>query len=284
MLLVGAEVRKDQSLDTAKDELLKTIDELTTKPITKEEVERAQQALLKNIELNLKNTEFIGLTISDWAAQGDWRLLFLHRDRLRKVTPNDVQRVAAAFLKQSNRTVGLYLPADNVPERAEIPRAPNVGELVKDYKGDVPIAVGEEFDPSPANIESRLRRNALPGGLKLALLPKKTRGASVFATVTLRYGDEASLKGRGREASTARGSRSSPLPQGLRRRTGCGRSASRGASRRSRTDRCGRRCPRRAPAPATDTRPHLEDPLPARRAPAPRGGRVHRSSTAPARN
>ncbi|PYQ93463.1 MAG: insulinase family protein, partial [Acidobacteria bacterium] len=201
MLLVGAEVRKDQSLDVAKDELLKTIDELATRAVTNEEVERAKQTLLKNIELNLKNTDFIGLTISDWAAQGDWRLLFLHRDRLRKVVPEDVQRVAGSFLKQANRTVGLYLPVDKVPERAAIPRAPNVAELVKDYKGDPAVAAGEDFDPSPTNIESRLRRSTLPGGLKLALLPKKTRGASVFASLTLRYGDDASLKGRGREAS-----------------------------------------------------------------------------------
>jgi zinc protease len=201
MLLVGAEVRKDQSLDAAKDELLKTIDELTIKPVTNEEVERAKQTLLKNLELNLKNTDFIGLTISDWAAQGDWRLLFLHRDRLRKVAPADVQRVAGAFLKQANRTVGVYLPVDKVPERAEIPRAPNVADLVKDYKGDAAIAAGEVFDPSPTNIESRVRRTTLPGGLKLALLPKKTRGANVFASLTLRYGDETSLKGRDREAS-----------------------------------------------------------------------------------
>ena len=164
-------------------------------------MERAKQTLLKNIELNLKNTDFIGLTISDWAAQGDWRLLFLHRDRLRKVVTEDVQRVAGSFLKQANRTVGLYLPVDKVPERAAIPRAPNVAELVKDYKGDAAVAAGEDFDPSPTNIESRLRRSTLPGGLKLALLPKKTRGASVFASLTLRYGDDASLKGRGREAS-----------------------------------------------------------------------------------
>jgi zinc protease len=201
MLLVGAEVRKDQSLDVAKDELLRTVDELTTRAVTNEEVERAKQTLLKNIELNLKNTDFIGLTISDWAAQGDWRLLFLHRDRLRKVVPEDVQRVTGAFLKQANRTVGLYVPVDKVPERAEIPRAPNVAELVKDYKGDAAVAAGEDFDPSPTNIESRLRRGTLLGGLKLALLPKKTRGASVFASLILRYGDEASLKGRGREAS-----------------------------------------------------------------------------------
>jgi zinc protease len=203
MVLVGAEARRDQPLETAKGELLKTLDEVGGKPATAEEVERARQTLLKNLELNLKNTEFVGLTISNWAAQGDWRLLFLYRDRLRKVAPEDVQRVAAAYLKPSNRTVGLYLPADKLPERAQVPPAPDVAVALKDYKGDVPLAVGEDFDPSPAHIEARVRRSELPGGLKLALLSKKTRGGTVFANLTLRYGDEASLKGRARAAQAA---------------------------------------------------------------------------------
>ena len=37
--------------------------------------------------------------MSEWASMGDWRLLFLNRDRLRKVTPEDVERVAKAYLE-----------------------------------------------------------------------------------------------------------------------------------------------------------------------------------------
>lgn len=200
LALFGAEVRMDSSLDTARDELLKTIDAVVTQPPTKEEVDRARQALLKNIELNLNNSERVGLEISEWACQGDWRLLFLHRDRLRKVTSEDVQRVAAAYLKPANRTVGLFIPAPK-PDRSEIPAAPNVAEMLKDYKGDAQVAMGEAFDPSPSNIESRVKRTTLPSGAKLGLLSKKTRGAAVVASATFRYGDEKSLWNRSREAT-----------------------------------------------------------------------------------
>src|SRR5262249_13043975 len=203
MMMVAAEVRKDQSLDTARDELLKAMEEVVTRPPTHDEVERARQTLLKNLELNLKNTEFIGLTISDWAAQGDWRLLFLYRDRLRHISADDVLRVAKAYLKPSNRTLGLYIPVDQLPERVEVPRAPNITEVLKDYKGDSVLSAGEAFDPSPANIEMRVRRHELPSGLKMALLSKKTRGDSVVATFTFRYGDETSLKGHAAEATLA---------------------------------------------------------------------------------
>ena len=45
------------------------------------------------------------------------------------------------------------------------------------------MAQGEAFDPSPANIEARTQRATLPGGMKLALLPKKTRGGTVVVAL-----------------------------------------------------------------------------------------------------
>ena len=58
------------------------------------------------------------------------------------------------------------------------------------------VAAGEAFDPSPSNIESRVVRSTLPDGMKMSLLSRKTRGGTVVATVTIRYGDEKSLVGK----------------------------------------------------------------------------------------
>jgi zinc protease len=198
----GAEVRQDASLDAARDALLEVVERLTANPPTKEEVDRARTQLLKEIELNLNSSDQLGVELSEWIGMGDWRLLFLHRDRLRKVTAEDVGRVAAAYLKSSNRTLGLFIPTAN-PDRAEIPATPDVAALVKDYKGDAAVAAGEAFDPSPSNIESRTTRTDVAGGIKLALLPKKTRGGTVVAVMTLRFGDEKSLMNRGTAASLA---------------------------------------------------------------------------------
>lgn len=76
------------------------------------------------------------------------------------------------------------------------------------------MAAGEAFDPSPENIESRTIRTG-PEGLKMALLPKKTRGGKVIAQMTLRYGDEKSLMNR----ATAAGLAGSMLMRGTTKRT-----------------------------------------------------------------
>ena len=190
----AAQVRQDQSLDTARDGLLKIVEAIATTPPTAEELERARTNLLTQIELQLNSSDRVGLQLSEWIGMGDWRLLFLHRDRLRTVTADDARRVAAKYFKPSNRTVGLFIPTPQ-PDRVEMPPKPDLVSMLKDYKGGAVVAAGEAFDPSPKNIESRTARSPV-GGLKLSLLPKQTRGDTVVANLTLRFGDEKSLTNR----------------------------------------------------------------------------------------
>lgn len=191
-----AELKKEMSMDAARSAMTDTIETLARNPPTKEETDRARTSLLKNIELSLNDSNNVGLELSEWIARGDWRLFFIYRDRLRKVTPDDVTRVAATYLKQSNRTVGIFVPTEK-PDRSEIPfvKDSDIAVMVKDYKGDAAGALGEAFDPSPTNIEARVKRSKA-GNVDLALLSKQTRGNSVIANLTLRFGDEKSLMNR----------------------------------------------------------------------------------------
>jgi zinc protease len=200
--IFGAELRTDSSLDAARDALVATVESIAANPPTREEVERARASRLKDIELSLNASDRIGVRLSEWIGMGDWRLLFLHRDRVRKTTLEDVQRVAAKYFKPSNRTGGLFVPTAS-PDRVDIPAAPEVAALVKEYKGDAAVSAGEAFDPSPASVDARTAWSTVPGGLKLALLAKRTRGASVSATLTIRFGDEASLRNRSTAAQLA---------------------------------------------------------------------------------
>ena len=78
-----------------------------------------------------------------------------------------------------------------------IPPVPDVrGARSRTTSGGEQRALGEAFDPSPKNIESRLQRRELANGIKLALLPKQTRGGRVVATLTLHWGDEKTLMNR----------------------------------------------------------------------------------------
>jgi zinc protease len=190
-----AELRQDQSLDEARDILVKTVEGAAANPPTKEEVERARTQLVKQIDLALNDASQVGLRLSDWIAKGDWRLFFLYRDRLKAYPVEGVAKVAAAYLKPTNRTLATFIPTAK-PDKAEVPPPADVAAMVKGYTGSATVSAGEAFDPSPANVEARTKRTTLASGMKVALLSKKTRGASVRGTITLHFRDVKSLTGK----------------------------------------------------------------------------------------
>ncbi|MCP4658829.1 MAG: insulinase family protein, partial [bacterium] len=202
LLFCFAEVRQGKSLAEARDVLLAEVEQLAEHPPTAEEVERARENRLSGWRATMRNSERAAIRLSEWACQGDWRLMFLHRDRLREVTPEDVARAAAAYLKPINRTLGLYHPTDE-PQRAEIPADPDVAALVADYQGGEPLAEGEVADTSIAAIEALAERSELPSGLKLTLVPKKTRAEIVQLVMNLHFSDLESLRGRTHAARLA---------------------------------------------------------------------------------
>ena len=193
--LMLAELRKEQSLDEARQIFIKTLEGFATNPVTADELARAKSKLLKDIDLTINSSVNLALRLSEAVGAGDWRLFFLQRDRIRAATVADVQQAALKYLKPANRTLGIFVPTAK-PDRTEVPKVADVGGVVKNYRGDPPIAIGEAFDATPENIEKRVKRGQLPGGMKTAFLAKKTRGETVNAQIVLRFGDETNLKGK----------------------------------------------------------------------------------------
>lgn len=194
VILFGAQAAPGTDGPTMLQNMIETIESSIEKPFTAEEVERARQEMLRQREIQVADSQGLAIQLSEWAAQGDWRLFFIYRDRLEKVTPEDVNRVASTYMIRSNRTAGLFEPTKEV-ERATVPGTPNIAEMIGDYAGRADVVQGEEFDASPEGIESRLEREKLSSGIKVTLLPRKTRGSSVTLRLNLRYANFKDLRG-----------------------------------------------------------------------------------------
>ena len=193
-LLFLAEAPKGGDLAKLRADLLELV-ETRKQPFTEDELAATRTRLLKNVELTTNDANRLATALSESIALGDWRLFFLQRDRIEKVTLDDVNRVAAAYLKPSNRTFGQFLPTDK-PDRAEIPEADPVALQLKDYKGRPAMAAGEAFDPSPANIDKRTEIAKLSNGTGLALLPKENRGDTVVVNGVFRFATVEALTGK----------------------------------------------------------------------------------------
>ncbi|HUB78660.1 MAG TPA: insulinase family protein [Bryobacteraceae bacterium] len=202
---ISANLTQDQSPDAARDAIFKTIQDVIDNPPSAAELERVRTQLLRGLENSLSNPQAIATGALNTAiSQGDWRLMFLQHDRLKDVQAADVVRVAKAYFKPSNRTVGYYIPDMN-PDRTVVPPTPDLEGTLKNYKSTINIVHAEMFDPTIANIEGRVVRSKLANGMQLDILPKLTENNMVTATIELRFGDSSTLAGQ-REAAAFAGS------------------------------------------------------------------------------
>lgn len=179
----------------AEDVLLDQLEALGSAPITESEVAQAKLRFENAYEQYFTNVNAVGMGLSDFQVAGDWRLLFITRDAIAKVSADDVNRVARTYLRPVNRTMGRFIPTPE-PDRVEIGPGPLASALVENYVGRDAMESGEAFDPTPENIADRTETFILGDGLKVSLLPKKTRGNTVVFKARFRFGNAQALEGK----------------------------------------------------------------------------------------
>ena len=199
---VIAILKKDDDLGAAQKILLDTVEGLQREPITAEELKRAQLQIGKSFDQLLASPQNLCVSLSEYIAGGDWRLLFLQRDRVDTLTLDQVNAVASAWLKSSNRTLGRFIPTD-APDRAPLATRTDPQAQLKDFKPRATVAAGEAFDSTPAGLDKRSQVFTLPNGMKLALLPKKSKGDTVDMRFDLHFGALDSLRGKRGAAAAA---------------------------------------------------------------------------------
>lgn len=194
------EVPKDKNIDSAKMVLLQTMDNINNAGFTEEDLTRAKNTLLKYMEdMQAKTTDF-AIALTEFIGAGDWRLAFLYRDRVEKLTLNDVLAAAKKYYKPSNRTVGVFVP-DAAPDRTVVAETPDINKLLSGYKGKDVAAQKVNFENSIENIKKNAEYGKLPNGGKYVLLEKPTKSDKINAAITLRFGDEKNLNDKAEAAS-----------------------------------------------------------------------------------
>lgn len=189
------EVPKDKNIDSAKQQLLSTMDKAGTMNITEEDLARAKNTISKYVEDAMSKTTDFAIALTEYIGAGDWRLWFLSRDRVDKLTVADIQAAAKKYYKPSNRTYGVFIP-DAAPERTTVAETPDIKSLLNGYKGKDVAAQKANFENTIENIKKNTEYGVLPNGGKYALLEKPTKGDKINASIIMRFGDEKSLSNK----------------------------------------------------------------------------------------
>ncbi|MFW8565256.1 M16 family metallopeptidase [Orrella sp. 11846] len=196
--LFGAMLPDDQEPEKVLNILNTVVADISQKPFTQEDLDRAKQQWLNGWNQLYSDISRVGVRLTEYIAKGDWRLFFQQRDAVKAVSLEQVQSAAEKYFVPSNRTEGLYIPTDK-PVRAPAFEPQDLSALLKDYESESMDAISQAFDTSTANLDAQTQRKLLnlpSGTIKLALLPKPTRGDRVTALISVQFGDAETLKGK----------------------------------------------------------------------------------------
>ncbi len=193
-------VPSEKSLEEAESELLKVLDDLKVNPITADELKRARANIMKQLDQLSRNSGVMGTYMSEFIGAGDWRLAFIHRDRIESTTVEQVNAAVQKYFIPTNRTIGNFIPTDK-PERVEILHTEGVSEMVASYKGRVALDAGEDFDVAYDNIQNRLDSGILPkSGIEYGFINKANRGETVTLSFAMRTGNVDDYMNKGMSA------------------------------------------------------------------------------------
>lgn len=202
-IYINVDVPSDKSLADAETTMLSVLDDLKNNPVTEEELNRAKANLLKQYDQISRNSSYLGIFMSEFVAAGDWRLAFIHRDRIENMTLDKVNTAAQRYFIKTNRTIGNFVPIEK-PIRVEIEHTENLDALVSSYKGKEGLNAGEVFDVSYENIQASLNTGILSSiPIEYGFIEKDNRGETITLNFTIRNGSVDDFMNKGRLASYA---------------------------------------------------------------------------------
>jgi zinc protease len=109
--------------EAVEEAILQEIERVRRDGVTAEEVSSAVRRHRASNMFRRDGTAAVAAALNQWIAVGDWTLYVTLDEKLARVTPADVQRVAQKYLDPDKSTTGWFVPV-NIPETKRTPSNP----------------------------------------------------------------------------------------------------------------------------------------------------------------
>lgn len=193
----GVSVPNDKDVKETKEIVRTELDKIATTKYTDQDVNRAQAKIIKQLDAVKNNTISYAINMTEIIGAGDYRLGFLYRDAIEKLTKEDIQRVAEKYFKANNRTVGIFVPSkDEVRVKPNEYTDEQLVAFTKDYKGKALEKEAAPFEASIKNLKQNFVEGKLSNGIKYGLIKKEIKGGKVNANFKFPVSNEKDLEGK----------------------------------------------------------------------------------------
>ncbi|RLZ12656.1 M16 family metallopeptidase [Faecalibacter macacae] len=193
-MFIGAEVSKDKDIKKTREDVRAELNKIASNNYTEADVKRAQASISKQLENLKNNTIGQAVNLTEIIGSGDYRLNFIYRDNVEKVTLADVKRVAEKYFRENNRTVGIFIPTkDEIRVLPNEVSSKEIKNLVTNYKGREVEKEAKAFEASIANLKANYAEGKLNNGLKFGIIDKEIKGEKVTIALNLPVSNEKDL-------------------------------------------------------------------------------------------
>lgn len=193
----GVAVPNDKDVVATKELVRAELDKIGSTKYTDEDVSRAKAKIIKQIEGVKNNTISFAINLTEIIGAGDYRLGFLYRDAIEKLTKEDIQRVAEKYFKSNNRTVGVFIPSKDEQRVKSVEYTDEqLAAFTKDYKGKALEKETAPFEASIKNLKQNFVEGKLSNGAKYGLIKKEIKGGKVQAAFKFPVSNEKDLPGK----------------------------------------------------------------------------------------
>jgi zinc protease len=112
MFIASATLAPGATHDEVEKITLAEIEKVKTSGVTAAEVDRIVRQYQASEAYGRDGTSNVASSLNEWIAVGDWTLYARYADKIAKVTPADVQRVAKKYLVRDQSTTGWFVPVE----------------------------------------------------------------------------------------------------------------------------------------------------------------------------
>lgn len=114
LFFFSATASPGKDIKDVENALYAEIEKIKTEPPSEREIQKAKNQIESSFIMEQDSIYMQAMKYGIFEMIGGWRLIDRYLEGIRKVTPEDVVRVAKKYLREDNRTVGILVPTKSV--------------------------------------------------------------------------------------------------------------------------------------------------------------------------